>query len=63
MFGPISKAIAGGVAGAITGVGTAFVVIPATVVMPWYGYVLVGVINAGLGFATVYFAPKNTPSS
>lgn len=56
----ISKAIAGALVGAITGTGTAAVVIPADVATPWYGYVAVGAINALIGFIGVYFAPANT---
>jgi len=56
----MSKAIAGGLAGAVTGVGTASITIPADVAMPWYGYVIVGVLNAALGFAVVYWSPRNT---
>lgn len=35
--------------------------IPAGLNMPWWGYVLVGVGNAVIGFIGVYYAPKNTP--
>jgi hypothetical protein len=59
-FGKISKAIAGAVAAGIGGAGTSAVIIPDGVTMPWYGYVIVGVLNAVLGFAVVYFAPRNT---
>ena len=55
----MSKALAGGLAAAVSGVGTAAIAIPESVAMPWYGYVVVGVINAGLGFAAVYWSPKN----
>lgn len=56
----VSKAIAGAAAGGLTSLATSFVVIPDSVVMPWYGYVLVGLINAAIGFGFVYFAPRNT---
>lgn len=55
----ISKAIAGGVAAAATGIGTTAVVVPADVGMPWWGYVIVGVVNAALGALAVYWAPAN----
>ncbi|MEC5291990.1 hypothetical protein VSX64_14620 [Aurantimonas sp. C2-6-R+9] len=56
----ISKAVGGGVAAAVGGIGTAAIAIPPEVVMPWFGYVIVGVANAGLGFVTVYWFPKNS---
>lgn len=62
-FAKVSKAIAGAIASGIGGAGTAAVIVPPTVDMPWWGYVLVGVVNAVLGFAVVYFAPKNAPSA
>lgn len=55
-----SKAIAGAVVAGATSTGTAAVTIPDGVGMPWYGYIIVGVINAAIGFGVVYFAPKNT---
>jgi len=60
-FGQISKAIAGTVAGIAGGLGTSAIVIPTGIEMPWYGYVLVALLNGVLGFAVVYFAPRNTP--
>lgn len=60
-FSRIAKAVAGGIVAAAGGVGTASIVIPADVGMPWFGYVLVGVLNAALGFAGVYLAPANKP--
>lgn len=59
-LGSISKAIAGASAAAVGGITTSFIVIPESVIMPWYGYVAVGVLNAAIGFAIVYFAPRNT---
>lgn len=56
----VSKAIAGAAAGSVTGLTTTFVMIPDSVAMPWYGYFLVGVTNAAIGFGFVYFAPRNT---
>lgn len=55
----ISKAIAGGAAGVATS-GLVFVTIPPEVAMPWYGYIAVAVLNAAIGFAAVYLAPRNT---
>lgn len=55
-----SKAIAGAVVSGVTSTGTAAVVVPDSVAMPWYGYIIVGAINAAIGFGVVYFAPKNT---
>ncbi|WP_193753354.1 hypothetical protein [Aureimonas ureilytica] len=47
--------------------GTAAVVVPPDVPMPWWGYVLVGVVNvaasAALCAIAVYRAPANTPPS
>lgn len=55
----VSKAVAGAAAGAATGLGTAYFAVPPDVVMPWYGYLAVGALNAIVGFAFVYFAPRN----
>jgi hypothetical protein len=52
------KAIAGATAAGLGSAGAAFVVVPPEVVMPWYGYVAVGVINAALTYLAVYW-PKN----
>lgn len=59
-LGSISKAIAGAATGGILGVGTVMVTVPESVGMPWWGYIVTGVINAGIVFAGVYFAPRNT---
>lgn len=59
-LGSISKAIAGASAGAISGLATSYIVIPPDVVMPWYGYVGTGLLNAAIGFAFVYLAPRNS---
>lgn len=56
----ISKAIAGALAAGAGGLGTSVIAVPDGVVVPWWGYVLIGVLNAALGFAVVYIAPKNT---
>lgn len=55
----VVKAVAGAVASSSGALATAYVTIPAEVQMPWWGYILVGVVNAGLGFGVVYFAPRN----
>lgn len=55
----ITKAIAGASAGALGSIGTAVVVVPPEVVMPFWGYIIVGVLNAAIGFAAVYFSPQN----
>ena len=57
-MGNISKAIAGAAAGGVLTLGT-LVTVPADVQMPWYGYLVVGVVNAAIAFGTVYFAPRN----
>ena len=58
MLQTVSKGIAGALAAGV-GVTATFIVVPPEVQMPWWGYVLVGIANAGLGFAVVYLAPKN----
>ena len=58
----VSKAIAGAVATSAGALVTTAVVVPPNVEMPWWGYVVVGVINAGIGFGFVYLAPRNAPS-
>lgn len=58
----ISKAIAGALAAGVGGAGTSAIIVPDGINMPWYGYLLVGVLNAALGFLVVYFAPRNAPS-
>ena len=62
-FRRISKAIAGSLGAAVAGTGSVAVAIPADIVMPWYGYVIVGLVNAGIAGLAVYWAPANTPSS
>ncbi len=58
-FAPVSKALAGALAAALAGTGTAAVTIPDGVAVPWWGYLLVGLANAAIGFAGVYLAPAN----
>jgi len=55
----ISKAIAGCVMTVIAGMGTTAIMIPTDVPMPWWGYILVAVLNGVIGFAGVYYAPPN----
>jgi len=58
----VSKAIAGALATGVGAVGTASIVIPTGITMPWWGYVIVGLANAVLGFVIVYGAPANKPA-
>ncbi|KAA2237255.1 hypothetical protein [Salinarimonas soli] len=60
---PVSKALAGALAAGLAGTSTAAVSIPADAAMPWWGYLLVGLVNAGLGFLGVYAAPANRPGA
>lgn len=55
----VAKGIAGALAAGVGSTATTFIVVPTTVEMPWYGYVLVGIANAALAFGVVYFAPRN----
>lgn len=55
------KAVAGATMAGIASAGTAVVVVPPEVAMPWYGYVVVGAINAGLTYLAVYW-PRNAPA-
>lgn len=59
----ISKALAGSLATTIAGTGSAYVALPPGVDVPWWGYLLVGVVNAAIGFGVVYFAPANLPAA
>lgn len=52
---------AGGLAGALT-TGIA-ISVPATVTMPWYGYIVLGVVNVVLSFGVVYLASRLGSSS
>lgn len=60
MLSTVSKGIAGAIAAGAGGLATSYIVVPEGVEMPYWGYIVVGVLNAALGFAFVYFAPKNT---
>jgi len=63
-FGPVSKAIAGSVAGMISGnVGIITMSADQSASMPWWGVLISNVVYAAIGFATVYFAPRNTPAA
>lgn len=55
----VSKAIGGGIAAAISAPSLMVVSIPEGVVVPWWGYVLAGAVNAAFVFTTIYFAPRN----
>jgi|SRR5690606_34281936 len=55
----IAKAIAGAVAGGVTAPGLMLVAFPDDVSVPWWGYLLAAVINAGITALTVYWAPRN----
>ena len=56
-MGKISKAIAAGSGGAITGVGLGAVYLPEG--SPWYAYVLMAGVTAVLPTVITYLAPKN----
>jgi hypothetical protein len=54
----VVKAVAGAAASGVLATAT-YITVPADIQMPWWGYILVGVANAALGFGVVYFAPPN----
>lgn len=59
-FASVSKAIAGALVGAVTSSATAVAItIPDGVSVPWYGYVLIAILNAGIGYVGVYLSPRN----
>ena len=59
-LGTVSKGVAGAVAGMVSGnVGMIAMTAEQTAAMPWWGVIVANVVYAGIGFATVYFAPKN----
>jgi ABC-type sugar transport system substrate-binding protein len=58
MLQTVSKALAGAAAAGVGSLAT-LIVVPPEAQMPWWGYVVVGVLNAALGLGVVYFAPKN----
>src|SRR5690606_14255779 len=55
----IAKAIAGAVAGGVTAPGLMLVAFPDEVSVPWWGYLLAALLNAGITALTVYWAPRN----
>jgi phosphate/sulfate permease len=55
----VSKAVAGAAGAAATSLATVYVSVPPDIVMPWYAYPAIGLLNAAIGFAFVYFAPRN----
>lgn len=55
----VSKAIAGALVTGVAATGTAVIAVPESVQTPWWGYLLIGVVNAAIGYAGVYFAPAN----
>lgn len=59
-LGNISKAIGGSIVGGLGAGLTTLVVVPESAGMPWWGYIITGVINAAIVFAGVYIAPRNT---
>lgn len=59
-LGKVSKAIAGSIVGGIGAGATTLVVVPESAGMPWWGYIVTGVINAAIIFAGVYLAPRNS---
>ena len=59
-FAKVSKAVAGAVVGGVSVGATTLVTVPESAGMPWWGHIIVGVINAAVIFAGVYFAPRNT---
>ena len=69
-FSTISKAIAGGLSGAVATAGTTGIVyfsVPATAGLPAWIYAGLPIINAVIGFAIgfygVYRAPANKPAA
>ena len=57
----ISKAIAGGIAGAAIGNGTMIAMTAEQAsAMPWWGVILANVVYIGVGYGLVYLAPRNT---
>ena len=56
------KAIAGGVAAAIGGSGTAYVILPPGLDIPAWIYAVVPIANFIVGFVIVYESPANVPS-
>lgn len=59
-MGNISKAVAAGVGGGVSGAGVGAVVLPAG--SPWYAYVLMAAVTTLIPAILTYFAPANKPS-
>lgn len=60
---PVSKGVAGAVAGMVTGNGGMIAFTPEQLAsMPWYAILISNVVYAGIGFATVYYSPANKPA-
>ena len=55
----VSKAVGAATAAGAGGIVTSFFVVPPDVTMPWYGYLLVGALNAMAAFAITYYSPRN----
>lgn len=60
---PISKALGGFIAGAVSGPLAAGLALSQAAApeaeLTLLGYIVVGALNGAIGFATVYFAPAN----
>jgi hypothetical protein len=59
-MGTISKAIAAGVGGGVSGATVGAVVLPDG--SPWYAYVLMAAVTTIVPLIFTYFAPANKPS-
>ena len=53
------KAIAGATMAGAAGTAGSVIIVPPDVAMPWWGHVIVGVLNAALVYGAVYLSPKN----
>lgn len=59
----VSKGVAGAVAGMVSGnAGMIAMSAEQLAQMPWWGVLIANVTYAAIGFATVYFAPRNAAS-
>lgn len=54
-----TKAIAAATAAALGSAGSFAIVVPDSVLMPWWGYVIVGVLNGAVAGLVTALAPKN----
>jgi hypothetical protein len=57
----LGKSLLGGLVGGGLSVGT-LIAVPEGVVMPWYGYVIVGGLNASIVFAGAYIGLRSHSS-